>query len=391
MQRRIRRYKWARDRRRRRGAVLVLAAVMMIVLLAACAFAIDVGYLYLAKAQLQRSADAAALASVATMIDLADYNAAPNPGAVAALARTTACQYVGLNPTVGVSLVLPRNDTNSVSGDLVIGHFNSTLRQFEPANTRYNAVRVRTRLDDTLNGAIPLFFGPLLGVPNVELTAEAAAYVETDVGGFRVETAEDACKLLPFTLQIGLWQARTTNRLDQYRHNPTAQTVTAGSDGVYEVNLYPADLGPGNFGTIDIGNPNNATPDIQRQILYGPNAADFAYFPNQTLALGPNGIVTLNGDTGVSSTIRTELEAIIGKPRVLPLFSQMRGNGNNAYFDVVAFVGVTVLHVQMTGALSKRHVMIQPCYVRDGSVIGGGVEGTTSKFVSTPPRLMPLP
>ena len=46
----------------RRGAVTVLVALLMVVLLGCAAMAIDIGHLYVAQAELQRAADAAAMA-----------------------------------------------------------------------------------------------------------------------------------------------------------------------------------------------------------------------------------------------------------------------------------------------------------------------------------------
>ena len=62
-------------------------------------------------------------------------------------------------------------------------------------------------------------------------------------------------------------------------------------------------------------------------------------------------------------------------PRILPLHATMRGNGNNAYFDIVAFVGVTILDADLTGAMSKKYVKIQPCYTGDGTAIDVPVKG----------------
>src|SRR5437763_3748280 len=47
----------------RRGAIAVLAAVLVVIVLVMAAFAIDVGMICMAKAELQRTADAAALAA----------------------------------------------------------------------------------------------------------------------------------------------------------------------------------------------------------------------------------------------------------------------------------------------------------------------------------------
>ena len=50
---------------------------------------------------------------------------------------------------------------------------------------------------------------------------------------------------------------------------------------------------------------------------------------------------------------------------------------------IVAFVGVTVLDVVLTGSLSAKHITIQPCFTIDSNTISGG-GSTTSTFVYKP-------
>ena len=51
----------------RKGTIIVMVAVMLVVLLGCVALAVDIGYLYVARAELQRAADAAALAGAQAM------------------------------------------------------------------------------------------------------------------------------------------------------------------------------------------------------------------------------------------------------------------------------------------------------------------------------------
>lgn len=375
-------------RTKRRGIVLIFAAVMFVGLMTICALTVDVGYMCVAKAELQRTADAAALAGVSVMQDMADLNATPNPSAVSSAARSAACQYSALNPCRNKNVYLPRNDANTATGDLVLGHYNSTTMVFDPSSTRYNSTFVRVRRDSVQNGPVELFVAPVIGIHSVDMSTEAAAYMETDIKGFSIGNGDSAtCQLLPFTLQIDLWSARLSERNDEFTYNPTTKTVSNGPDGIYEVIIYPGKVAPGNFGTIDLGSPNNSTADLSRQIRYGLNAYDLSFFPNSTIQLGSDGILTLNGDTGISAGIKDDLAAIIGQPRIMPLHATMSGNGDNANFNEVAFVGITVCAVKLTGSMNSKYLKVQPCYVVDGTAIGGGTDGTTSRFIRTPPRL----
>src|SRR3990172_3765588 len=61
-------HKTANFRPERRGVIVVLAAVMMASLIGLVAFAVDYGYLLKIRTDLQRSADASALAAVRDLI-----------------------------------------------------------------------------------------------------------------------------------------------------------------------------------------------------------------------------------------------------------------------------------------------------------------------------------
>ena len=374
--------------RRRRAAILIIGALFATSACLLCALAVDVGHLAVSRGELQRSADAAALASAAVMLDVGDLNDQPDPATVAAHARTVAADFALLNPCRGVPLTVDRNENNSPDGDLVLGRYNSETGEFNPNCTRYNAAHILVRRDQHRNGPVPLIFGGLLGMPSVNLHREAAAFIENDIRGFHIpEDSLETSKLLPFSLQIDLWLDRASEALDQFTHDPGNQNVSSGPDGIFEISLFPRRLVPGNFGTVNLGSSANSAATLRRQILHGPNAHDFSYFPDNTIQLNDDGFLMLNGDTGVTASMRHELEQIIGEPRIIPLHATVSGQGNNAWFEVVAFVGITVLDLRLTGALHNRYIQIQPTYTCDITAIGGGEEGVTSRFVFRPPRL----
>jgi hypothetical protein len=145
-------------------------------------------------------------------------------------------------------------------------------------------------------------------------------------------------------------------------------------------------LPPGNFGTVDIGNPNNSTADLSRQIRYGVNADDLAYFGGE-LKLGADGTLQLTGDTGLSAAIKDDLTSIIGQPRAIPLFSTVAGPGNNSVFTIVGFAGIRILDVKLTGSMSSKKVIIQPAFIVDDAVLTGPGSGS-SYFVYQPVHLV---
>ncbi len=79
--------------------------------------------------------------------------------------------------------------------------------------------------------------------------------------------------------------------------------------------------------------------------------------------LDANGELDLNGDTGISAGIKDELATLIGKTRVIPIFREVNGNGNNANFVIVRWEGVRILDVKLTGKPNQKRVIIQPAKV----------------------------
>src|SRR6187401_895149 len=84
-----------RQKQKRRGTIVIMGAVLAIVMLAMVAFSVDMGYVLTAKEELQRTADASALAACW------DYGKSLSKGQTYALAtqsgRTTASNYAAYN------------------------------------------------------------------------------------------------------------------------------------------------------------------------------------------------------------------------------------------------------------------------------------------------------
>ena len=82
--------------------------------------------------------------------------------------------------------------------------------------------------------------------------------------------------------------------------------------------------------------------------------------------------------------MRNELASIAGKPRIIPLFESVVGNGNNATYTIVGFAGVRVMDVKLTGKMSGKRVIVQPARVQ----VYGGIpasDGTkTSYYLYSP-------
>lgn len=392
---------------RRRGAIAVLAALMLILVFAMVAFAVDIGYLLLARSEAQRSADAAAMAGVWELVNDDFHKGEFDDNHDSA--RLVAMRYAQLNTVGQVTPTLDANWTNSSSGDIVMG------RLTNPANPlsdlafgnagRYNAVRVTVSRTANQNGEVPFFFANLLGVNSAAITAEATAAFMDGVSGFRVTETSGKTTLMPFVIHEDTWQDYAANPghfSDGFSYDASADSVNSGGDGTPEIRMFAqgapggtsngngngngsGQTAPGNFGTVDIGNPNNAAPDLWRQIREGPSLGDLKAHGGE-ISLDPVTKTTvLNGDTGMTASMKAALADIVGQPRTIMLYRSISGSGNNAQYMITGFLGVTVVDFALTGG--DKYILVQPTTVVDRTAIATDAEGT-SHFVSQPARLV---
>lgn len=380
-----------RSRQERRGGVAVYVLVSAPLVIGFGALAVDIGMLYSAQAEIQRTADAAALAAAAGLLGDDRILGGADLDELIDDARDRATYTAGANPLIHLSpIVDPLQDVdvgyvpdlNFASSEMVIG-----------GPELPNAITVRVWRDSGHGGSIALFFARFLGADEKDLGAQATAGFQDGIVGYEVTETSGNADVLPFSLHVDSWNALKSGAAftsDNYGYDEENGAVTNGPDGIPELNLFPGagetQLPPGNFGTVDIGSPDNSAADLARQILYGISAADLAYFGGR-LEFGEDGTLVLNGDTGISAGMRQELDSIKGQPRSIPLFNHVQGNGNNAMFTIEKFVGIRILNVRLTGRMSQKQVIIQPATVVDDAAIAGSGSGQ-SEYVYRPVQLI---
>lgn len=147
-------------KRNEKGQVLVLVALAIFALLGLAALGIDVGYMYSIRHELQRSADAGALAGASAIRefgrDCNDTTLNPNGRTTKAEAELRAIDYA-TRDDVAISRL------NTVAGDIV------TATCPDPVTN--NPMRVRVDVQRTA----PLFFARVLGRNNAAIPAFAVA------------------------------------------------------------------------------------------------------------------------------------------------------------------------------------------------------------------------
>lgn len=371
---------------RRRGATLILSVILMFGLFSFVAFGIDLGYLAQSRAEIQRTADAAAMAGCWELYAGMERGASMTDSQPAA--RQAAADFSLLNPVCRSGPIL---DPSTVSQDVQIGYFSNPRNAVLSNDSSQPFFGVRTLISRTAakNGEIPFFFGKIFGDPGIPMQTSATAVMAQKISGFSLPpSSNETIQLLPFALDLQTWQSLFSGTVsDQYGYNATSMNVNSGRDGIGEVNLYPQGTGsPGNRGTVDIGGANNSTNDIARQIVHGISAQDLIEL-GKPLNLDPNVGLTLNGDTGISAGVKDELASIIGQKRIIPIFSSVSGNGNNATYAIVRWAGVRIMHVKLTGAISGKQLIVQPAPMIASHAITATDGGASSEFILSPVML----
>jgi Flp pilus assembly protein TadG len=163
--------------RDQKGFIVVYMAFLIVVLCALVGLAVDVGYMYLVKTQLQNAADAAALAGASALDGTNSTFQMP--------ARTRAVALAAANTADGEPIVCDANNNNNAQGDVCIGFFdsNTPFTTAIPAGKIANAVKVTARrasVTDTTKGqapakAVQTFFARVLGWTEMSVASAAVA------------------------------------------------------------------------------------------------------------------------------------------------------------------------------------------------------------------------
>ena len=374
-------------KRSRRGAVVVLVALLLIPILAFVALSVDIGWIALAKSELQSAADSAATAGAQQLMSGAvQYNIpGASQGTILSTAKTSAStyakQYSGFNAAGGVGSLALNNP------DIQFG-FTDASGNYSPGGSGFpNTVKVVVRRDGSANGPLGLFFAPLLGVNSKSLTATAAAtiYAGGTITGFN-SSAGIYGSLLPVTVDVNTWNTfYTTGK------SPDGNTY-AGPNGAPQLQAYPSPKNaPGNIGLLCVGPPTSNTPTFSSWIDQGPSSSDLAYLTgNGQVPATASNPTSWNGGPGMKSVNTSDFASVIGKPRLIPLFQPVStspyqaasSSGSNTYYNIVGFVGATI--TQASGNGSNMNISVQPCATLDptaifspSSIVPFGVNGTT--------------
>jgi Flp pilus assembly protein TadG len=188
------------------GVVAIIVALSLSVILGFAALTIDIGYLYFSRAQLQTTADAAALAGVEEIPDNDGEIAESDIESVVNQAQDFAEKNL---PAAKFGNVL-------AASDVVPGHWDAsgefgTKRTFYPRGSlpfgaAYDAVQVTVRRAAANDNPLTLFFARLLNFSEADVSAVAVAYAGAG--------DDEACILSLHPSNDGAIEVSGTNDLD---------------------------------------------------------------------------------------------------------------------------------------------------------------------------------
>jgi len=164
-----------------RGITFVFIALLLFALVAFVALAIDLGYMFVTKTQLQNAADSAALAGAARLNGTSFTNQTG--------ARLEAQRFASHNKAAGEAVNIDTNDSNinnisnSYDGDIILGFWDGDLCNPNiPTGQKVNCVKVKARRTNeiltgvsALNKPVNTFFGKVLNISQINITASAIA------------------------------------------------------------------------------------------------------------------------------------------------------------------------------------------------------------------------
>lgn len=380
---------------RRPGNMIPLTCVLLVVILGMVAFAVDVSWMALTKSELQNAADSAAMAGANKLADnyvlynlVGQTDDAKKQLITSAIStvKTTAKTYASYNAAGGVtSLAL-------LDSDIDVGFTDSkgAYKSYSTDTTNYpNTVKVVMRRDSSANAPLALFFAPVLGMDNLNVTASAGAtlYGGT-INSFKSSTMNSG--MLPVTYDVNAWNAFLLTG-----QNPDGAS-SKDANGNPALVVYPSIKATGNFGLLSLNDSHIGASTMSSWINNGVPAADIqALINNKLIPISAHDPAAWdwNGENGFKGSNVMDVNQQVGKTFILPLFKPKSeapyeagtGQASNYNYNIVQFVGVKI----MQSPDINRTIMIQPAAVSDpnmtftdSTVVPIGTTTTSSSYTA---------
>lgn len=354
--------------------------------------ALNAAVLAEARATLQNSADAAALAAIQSLVD--DSWLTGNPNAQLAriqIAQNQARIYAVSNKVLGQGVVLQAPGAltaNPANGDIVFAFLDEprdplpqnrilVVRDLDgscnnaPFLPQINTVRVSARRLKARGNPVGLLGGDFTGFGSTDMVALATATLDRDVIGFE-PVGDQPIPLAPIALLsragAGLassWQNELQKANDNWHFDPSSGLFSAGGDGLPEALLVlSTDEAQASAALVLLGLDDLTDPADQTvftgQIANGIAAADLAGLggtfrldsASNTLA-----VPATRGNTSLFEDLAEQLNQIQGQKRIWPLYEGFDTVSGEAIIS--GFVAARVIEAGATA--NGINLLLQPC------------------------------
>jgi hypothetical protein len=361
-----------------RGAVIVWTAISMTTILGFAALSVDMGYFKVVQTQLQRGADAAALAGASAFAHSTKFGRNFNKDSLTALAESRAQDYAAKNIADG-------KDINLNTSDILVGylaHPENLASGIVTTTYPYNAVQC------TIYQNTNTFFANIWGIRRVALSATATAVLNNRIGGYRAKATGGP--LIPVTVDQATWTDQITNKNggDFYKFNYQTGQISKVADNISEINIYPekqkngsSPAGAGNFGLLNFENGNNSVNPVGDQIQRGLNSdeikrtigSDTFTFTKDVMTQSNTVVGTpityaLDGTPGLKASLQSAFTARVGTVVGFFINDLVSGSGSNCVYTITGIQYGILVAADLNG--NNKAVIIQPTvYVGPENII----------------------
>jgi len=274
---------------KRRGIAYIWAAIFLIIFILLAGLSFDAARAFVAAHQLQNAADAAALAG-ACLVRVSEPNA-----------RQKAIDIAYENFVIGARVRLDKNEDNADpdNGDIIVGIYDRSSKTFIPTTTDPNAVKViAKRTEDSLNGSLPLIFGPIAGVNDVDITRSAIA-VSIGTTGAGLITLDKCCGLTTDGTKVsldvnndGAIQINADGHCSKYVKFASCPDITAAAFNVVDISFTDVCLNDADFPD----GVNAGVPRIEDPLCPG-GPGSLPCLPEPSAGIHHTGLTIKNGET----------------------------------------------------------------------------------------------
>lgn len=280
------------------GAVAIVVALLMTVILVLAAFAVDIGNAYAQVRQLSVAADADSLAAAAAV------------GSAMPLATCTQATLDSLTDSeghVGAEAIAQAaaNTMNTANNKTGVSE------PVKPVSVTCvgNAIEVRVDNSRVVNTTI----AGIIGISTITPSSYAVArYVRTtSVAGLRP------------------WAVCDTVALAAVGHPNTTYWTPMGNWNTKDTTGVCGSTAPGQWGAVSFTGSNGAQNLIDWTLLGYPDPVEIPGSP-------------LPADPGVTNSVATALQSLIGKVVLFPTVTAVTGSGNGAAYNTAGVVTVEV-------------------------------------------------